>query len=159
MKADLPILKSNFHTLSSNDEHTWNPFCIIRESADDFREARIYLPSLVNSISSRWLSYLSSSVHPNLNIHHPTLAPPPALDISIARTLNTHPFPSCVMPIQSIITSYRFYIHIVRICLKLCCFLFIHLPILLTQPVKLYPSPKFPPQASHLVTFSTTSKS
>lgn len=130
--------------LNSNDEHTWNPFCITHESADDFREARIYLPSSVNSISSRWLSYLSSSVHPNLNIHHPNLFPPPALEISVDRTLNIHPFPSCAMPIQSIITSYRFYIHIICICLKLCCFISIHWPILLKQPVKLYPISKIP---------------
>lgn len=124
--------------LNSNDEHTWNPFCITHESADDFRKARIYLPSSVNSTNSRWLSYLSSAVHPNLNIHHPTLVPPTALEISVDRTVNTHPFPSYVMPIQSIITSYRFYIHIICICLKLCCFISIHWPILLKQPVKLY---------------------
>lgn len=128
--------------LNSNDEHTWNPFCITHESADDFREARIYLPSSVNSTNSRWLSYLSSSVHPNLNIHHPTLVPPTALEISVDRTINTHPFPSYVMPIQPIITSYRVYIHIICICLKLCCFISIHWPILLKQPVKLYPISK-----------------
>lgn len=32
VKADLPIPKSNFHMLISNDEHTWNRVCITHES-------------------------------------------------------------------------------------------------------------------------------